>query len=316
MSKEARHHHYLPQCYLRGFVPKEKSSSKITVLDIERKKYFQTGTRNIGGVRDFNRIKAEDIAPDSLENSLSLFEGQAATALRVLNKDKNLSDRTTYAVIMNLIALIGIRHPAMRNRMNDFHAQISKQLMSITLASKERYEDTLRKMKEEGFDVDAHVSYEKMKKFFEGGKYTISASNETHIDFEFKGIDAILPFLFNRGWTLVLTSQDSGPFVTCDRPVSLIWQHPEKFPPIMKHRPGFGMKETEVVFPISQDMALIGAFEIEDEVINANRQFVASINSRIMYFAVSQVYAPNLSFAFQDHAGKLLYGNSILNSWS
>ena len=82
----------------------------------------------------------------------------------------------------------------------------------------------------------------------------------------------------------------------------------------MRYSPGFGMKETELVFPISQDMALIGAFEIENQVINGERQFVASMNSRIMSFAASQVYAPNLSFVFVDNTGKVEDGHSILKS--
>lgn len=285
------------------------------MLDIKQKKYFETGTRVIGGVKDFNRIKVEGLAPDSLENSLSSFEGQVATALRDLDKDKNLDNKTTYAVIMNLIALVGIRHPVMRNHITDFHAQISKKIMAITLATKERWEATLQRMKDDGVDIGEYTSYEKMKEFFESGKYDIVVPNETHIDLELKGIDAILPFLFNRGWNLILASQDTGPFVACDRPVSLTWQYPEKLPPIMRHSPGFGMKETEVVFPISQDMALIGAFEIKHQVMNADRQLVASMNSRIMSFAVSQVYAPNLSFVFVDNTGKLEDGHSILKSW-
>ena len=315
MSKEARHHHYLPQCYLRGFLPKGENSSKIVVLDLKRKKYFETGTRNIGGVKDFNRIKAEGLAPDSLENSLSSFEGQVATALRDIENDKNLDNETTYAVIMNLIALVGIRHPVMRDRITDFHAQISKKLMGMNLVSKKRWEDTLQKMREDGVDIGEHISYEKMKEFFESGKYEITVPNETHFDLEFEGIDAILPFLFNRKWALILASQVTGPIITCDRPVSLTWQYPEKLPPIMRYSPGFGMKETDVVFPVSQNMALLGAFEIESEVINADREFVASMNANIMAFAVSQIYTPDLSFVFLDRRGTLKDGHSILKSW-
>lgn len=315
MAKEARHHHYLPQCYLRGFLPKGEKSSKIAVLDVKRKKYFETGTRNIGGVKDFNRIKVEGLVPDSLENSLSSFEGQVATALRGIENDKNLDNKTTYGVIMNLIALVGIRHPAMRDHITDFHAQISKKLMGINLASKEQWEDTLQKVREDGVDIGEDISYEKMKEFFERGEYNIRVANEAHIDLEFQGIDAVLPFLFNRGWTLIVASQDTGSFVTCDRPVSLMWQYPEKLPPMMRYNPGFGMKGTEVVFPISQDMALIGAFEVEHQVISGDRQFVAAMNGRIMAFATSQVYAPNLSFVFLDNTGKVEDGHSIVKSW-
>lgn len=287
----------------------------VVVLDLKRKKHFETGTRNIGGVKDFNRVKAEGLAPDSLETGFSSFEGQVATALRDLAKNRNLDNKTTYAVMMNLIALVGVRHPVVRNRTADFHAQISEKILAMILSSKERWEATLQRMKDDGVDVGEHTSYEKVKEFFESRQYEIVVPTETHIDLELKGIDAILPFLLNRGWCLVLASEETGPFIGCDRPVSLTWQCPEKLPPIIRQSPGFGMKETEVVFPVSQDMALVGAFEIKHQVVNADKQFVASLNSRIMSFAVSQVYAPNLSFVFVDNTGKLKDGHSILGSW-
>jgi hypothetical protein len=315
VSKEARHHHYLPRCYLRGFRSKNDKPPRIAVLDLKQKKHFETGTRNIGGVRDFNRINVEGLAPDSLENNLSSFEGQVATALRDIGKYKNLDNKTTYAVMMKLIALISVRHPQVRSNWADTEAQIAKLAMGITLATKERYESTLRKIKKDGEEINEDISYEKVKEFFDRGEYDIIVPNESHIDLEFKGVDSVLPFLFNRGWTLVLASQGTGPFVTCDRPVSLTWQYPKKLSPSMKHHPGFGMKETEVLFPITQDMAIIGTFETEHKIISANKPLVASINSKIMAFAISQIYAPDLSFVFLGKNCKLKDGHSILNSW-
>jgi hypothetical protein len=186
--------------------------------------------------------------------------------------------------------------------------------MAIQLSSKERWEDILQKMKCDGVNI-GETSYEEVKKFFESGQYDIIVPNETYIDLEMKGIDAILPFLFNRKWTVIITSGEAGSFITCDRPVSLTWQNPEKLPLFMRHSPGFGMKETEIVFPISQDIAVIGAFEIENQVLNADRNFVACINSRIIAFATSQVYAPDLSFIFVGKDGSIKSGNSIPNSF-
>jgi hypothetical protein len=75
------------------------------------------------------------------------------------------------------------------------------------------------------------------------------------------------------------------------------------------------MKETDVAFPVSQNMALLGAFEIESQVINADREFVASMNANIMAFAISQVYTPDLSFVYLDRSDTLKDGHSILKSW-
>ena len=82
MAKEARHHHYLPQCYLRGFAVGRGKQCRLTVANIAGKNYFETNPRNVGGVRDFNRVQIAGFKPDAIEGMLANFEGQVATALR------------------------------------------------------------------------------------------------------------------------------------------------------------------------------------------------------------------------------------------
>ncbi|MFZ3064317.1 MAG: DUF4238 domain-containing protein [Nitrospirota bacterium] len=67
----ARHHHYLSQCYLKGFTKGDSKKSKLTVIDFREKKLFETTPRNVGGIRDFNRIDIEAIDQNALEKSLS-----------------------------------------------------------------------------------------------------------------------------------------------------------------------------------------------------------------------------------------------------
>jgi hypothetical protein len=83
----------------------------------------------------------------------------------------------------------------------------------------------------------------------------------------------------------------------------------------MRYSPGFGMVKTEIVFPVTKSIAMIGAFEIEDEVIEPQKEFIASINSRIMAFAVSQVYAPDLSFMYLDKSNNIKNGDSVFDWW-
>ena len=78
----ARHHHFLSQCYLRGFTKGNSKKSKLTVIDLLQNKHFETKPRNVGGLRDFNRIDVEGVDPIFLEKSLAEFEGEAARALK------------------------------------------------------------------------------------------------------------------------------------------------------------------------------------------------------------------------------------------
>src|SRR4051812_34396398 len=100
----ARHHHYLSQCYLRGFTQGNLKKSKLTVIDFHKKNHFETTPRNVGGIRDFNRVDIVGVDQNVIESSLAEFEGNAASALRNINEGGSFSgdDRD---LILNLIAL-------------------------------------------------------------------------------------------------------------------------------------------------------------------------------------------------------------------
>jgi len=312
MSKLARHHHYIPQCYLRGFLPIGQKKSKLTVIDLNKRKVFLTGTRGVGGIHDFNRIEADGVSPDSLENSLSSFEGQVATALKKLEEQRTLVDKPIFNIIINFIALLAIRHPLVRTNVANAQATLTKMVLAITLADKERYESTLRKARQDGADIEEDIPYEEMKEIFDSGKYDIVVPNEFHIDMEFKGIDTILHYLFRRGWKLFVADKNAGPFVTCDRPVILEWKHPESVPPFYRNRPGFGLKDIRVIFSVSQNMAMIGEFDTPNKVIVADRGLVSRVNTEVIRFAQSQIYAPDILFSFIGKKGDIRPGSDLL----
>jgi hypothetical protein len=64
---------------------------------------------------------------------------------------------------------------------------------------------------------------------------------------------------------------------------------------------------------VSQNIALIGEFEHNNQTLVGDRHFIAAINTQIVTSAVSQVYAPSLSFNVIDNAGELMSGTDLLN---
>ncbi len=111
----ARHHHYLSQCYLKGFTKGGGKKSKLTTIDLREKKHFETIPRNVGGMRDFNRIDVDGVDQNILENSLAEFEGAAASALRKL-EETAVFEGETKDLILNLIAIAGGKHRAAYHR--------------------------------------------------------------------------------------------------------------------------------------------------------------------------------------------------------
>lgn len=306
----ARHHHFLSQCYLKGFTRGKSKKSKLAVIDLKGRKSFETTPRNVGGVRDFNRVEIEGVDPNHLESELSKFEGQAATALKNLRKTLDFSGETK-VIILNLIALIAVRSPERREHMRQFEAQIAERIMEMTLDSKEMWEGQTSKLEKDNKPKNI-VSYEDAKEFFESKKYTIDVTREHHIRREMVQIDAILPCLFNRQWLLVTSDDNSGPFITTDRPMNISWREPDKVPPLYRSSPGFGLKGTEVYFPISQELALIGKFDGEDKTVSATENLVAILNSKMLFNLNSQIYAPKFDFKFFGKDNNILNGKDLL----
>lgn len=310
-SNIARHHHYLSQFYLKGFTNGRSKKSKLTVIDLKERKRFLTKPRNVGGIRDFNRIDLEGIDPDGLEKDLSKFEGEVATAIKKIEEVRQF-DGENRSLVLNLMAMLTIRHPDMRDNIRQFHVDVMSRMMDLALETKERWEGQVAQMRAAGYDI-GDVTYEDLKKFHDEKQYTINIAREWHIELELKSIGVILAALANRGWILVFRREEVGPLITSDRPILLYWNNPEEIPPLFRHSPGYSMKDTTVYFPLSQDCALVGMFEVDDAVVTADAKYIAHLNTVVMHLSGRQLYCPKLGFEFVGVGGELLTGKDILH---
>ena len=138
MSK-SRHHHYLSQCYLKGFTQGSAKKSKLTVIDLKGKKEFETTPRNVGGMRDFNRVEIEGIDPEVVEKAQSDFEGKVATAIKKVGETFQFSGENK-SLILDLIGMLAIKSPEMREHLAKPQIDIAKKILAMGLESKERWE--------------------------------------------------------------------------------------------------------------------------------------------------------------------------------
>ncbi len=120
------------------------------------------------------------------------------------------------------------------------------------------------------------------------------------------GIEAILPYLDARNWLLVRSTSNSGPFITTDNPVNLSWKEPDKIPPFYRASPGYGLKGTQVYFPVSKNVALVGEFDGPKDIIDGSKELIAALNSKMLLFTYKQVYSPTLNFYFMSKDNVIL----------
>ena len=61
---------------------------------------------------------------------------------------------------------------------------------------------------------------------------------------------------------------------------------------------GHGLGGTEVLFPLSNELALLGTYEGEGGEVDLNREWIAHANYRTATFAERQIYARDADFLF------------------
>jgi Protein of unknown function (DUF4238) len=297
-------HHYVPQCYLSAFAVQRRKARQVQVFDRTDSVSFQSSIRNVGGERNFNRIEVEGRHPEDFERGMAQFESELAPALRRVTQKQSLSDPDDKNYVLNLIALMAARNPSGREVMRDFHERTTKAILSVATSSREVWESQVRQMKASGYlGADQSADYEDARKAVENWHhYRVEVPTERHLIYEVEGMDAILPYLGRRGWMLVKAPANSGGFVTCDEPVALVWSDPPSGRP--RRPPGFGLLNTEVFFPVSPRLAMMGSFNFEeDREHTASDRLVAEMNGATIDFARRQVYARDLHFQYTTKPG-------------
>lgn len=311
----ARKHHWIPQVYLKGFTKDRNKASQLYVVDCVARRSFNTLPANIGAQRDFNRVEVEDHDPNEVESGYSALETQLSGALDRLESSKSFSDTDDRILIFNLIALLAVRNPRMRESMRRSHEHQDKIISSMLVSSKELWEGTIRRAVADGYVKPDHgVSYEAFCDFIERDEYDVVVPTTAHVGQELKLLDGIIPYLAQRQWMLWVAPPESGGFLTCDHPVVLKWDGSvERKPP---SPPGFAMQKSEVVFTLSRTLALSGVFGGPEGAFWANEGIMESINGMIIDNADRQVYATDDTFEYllSSEQGTRT-GNQLLHDW-
>ncbi|WP_194725039.1 DUF4238 domain-containing protein [Noviherbaspirillum malthae] len=310
-TNQARNHHWVPQCYLKGFAKSPSKNAKLYVVDKTSRTSFMASPRNVASARDFNRVDAKGVAPDHVESGYARFESLVAPALRNMSQRYGFGSGGDQNLVLNLIALLAVRTPRMRENVRSFHDQIARKVMSLNVATRERYEASFGRAAEDGYiDKNELVSYEAMKDFVVRGEYNINVGTTHHVANELELAEAVLPLLAKRTWTFIRAGSGTGGFVTSDHPVALQWT--ELKPRGFHSSPGFGLRGTEVLFPVSHDLLMVGEFGGSGGLLEANREQVAFANSALIFHATRQVYARDDKFIYQRYDGELRRGDDLV----
>lgn len=304
---ESHNHHFVPQGYLRHFGSGVGRKAKVAVFDLLTGKRFESLTRNVASRRDFNRIEAEGHHPNALEEAYSQFEGEAVPALERIVRDRGFkgNDRE---LVLNLMALLGIRHPARRDNFDEFLQRIYKATMHQMVRDEATWKSISSKATEAGYvKEDGAVPFEKMKAFIKGGEYDIITHQNEFIRLELETFETLLRCLGDRKWHLYIARDGEPDFITSDHPICLGSTIPRSGP----YGLGFGLKHTYVAFPLTRRAALWGTFEIENACAEVSIAAIAELNRRVISHSQRQVYAKDDQFFYRVN-GDIIGGERLI----
>jgi hypothetical protein len=110
---------------------------------------------------------------------------------------------------------------------------------------------------------DDSATYEEIRDYVTRDEYDVRFGRERFIREELKLLESIPQLVARRRWLIVVAAPGSGGFITCDHPASPAWSDPQ----MQRFPPGLGLHGTQLLLPLSPDVAVVGAFEARETTI-------------------------------------------------
>ena len=295
-SAEPKSHHYVPRFYLRSFTGEK---GKLFAVNRPTGHSFRPPPEGVATENYFNRIELEGMDKNQLEKALAEFEREMGPALARVKEAKSLAKEQDRADILNFMAALALRNPSSRNALSEIHDQMARLHFATQFGNQAAVDQAVSAGMLAAGTTVADIQKVLQDERFPMPKPLIMA-------FEIDMHDAVTKKLWSRKWQIVEAKE--GTFVTTDDPICLRWKD-GKGPGGLS--PGFGLKETEVIFALSPTVCLRGSFEGKEDVIEADADVVGEINSLIIGNARNQVYARDHEFKFKDDTGEMRSGATL-----
>ena len=296
MNSTARNHHYLTQAYLAAFTDTESKDGQFCVLDLHGGTCFRTSPKNVAVERDFNRIEIEGKPPDVLEQALAPFEGRAVQAIRNVNQSKTFPTDEDWSYIINFLCLFAVRNPQLRKSFNDSRELTMHVIGDLLVLNEKIWAHHLRKAQEAGYVGENSVPFEEVKRFVKERNYHIEFAPGGNLRVEFRTFDKLLQILGQRTWSLLVAPSSGPSFICSDHPVALSWKDSGDHGPV-----GYGLKNTQVFFPIGPRTAFYGVHEDPlRSVVNLKPVQVAIMNKMVEQSAERHVFSKTNTMSLWD----------------
>lgn len=299
-----RKHHYVPASYLQSFTPSGTRSDYLWVHDYEDKKSFRSKPDGVGHERDLYRFRSNPDTEMDMDIEVALAKVDADGAGVIAELDETFGgpetedevgelDPADMVVLLHYACIMYLRNPAFRRSLAALASSQASLLMrfdSLKYAGPDEFRAELKRM---GIELPEGLGAAEVLSHLQSPGFRVEIDDPDWLLLEsFSAEEEILKLLGERQWTLWVTDEERGYFVTSDRPMILIWDspHPDGI------LPGFAHRDTHVIFPLTKRLLLYGSHKRDGSLLEAKRELVG-INNYVMVSTCDRfVYSASESF--------------------
>jgi hypothetical protein len=304
----AERHHYVPQFYLRGFV-KDPKHPRLFAIDTTERKVFHPSPKDVAVELNFHTIDISGKPSDVVETTMSEMESMFAPAVARIRESQSLASDEDRGLLFTFMAFLLIKNPRMRSRISKPLGDLALYTMQMEASDPESWNRKMEQAKREGTIAQGADTEQLRRLLLQGDAFKVGLSVAAHLYFEFRAIDFIAKMLEQRHWMLLRAPQNKTGFITSDNPVTLTWYDQEGTP----YPPGLGLPNTQLLFPIANELGLMGTFEYRSQTLAGDDAAIAGFNGNTIIYRNRQVYARDSEFLYQmKHNTTLMRGLELL----
>jgi hypothetical protein len=301
MANRPRKHHYVPSFYLAGFTMSGSDEDRLNVFDHGQIKTWPTTPRNAGHARDFYAIDlGPDVDPAYFESEvLARVEGEASRVIQTAVKTERLPERPDFDVLLNFVAVMAARTPRIRRlvgQVTDLFVKASVQSLVATDEGRQQFRNYCQDASIEQNDDEA----EQMRHFILSSEYEVDLDQTSHVQKIVELVDAMLPLLAQRHWSLGIAAPGVPDFVCSDAPVS--GAPTNRFG--SEDEMHLANQHTLLSMPLTRRAVLLGCYEERPSMFYASEFGVLSMNAMTIAEA-KYVYYGEDDFAYLGSDKKL-----------
>lgn len=243
---QPRRHHYVPKLYLKNFTLKREELDRLWVFDQEAVRQWPATPQGAAHSRDFYQIE-DDQDPMAVEKWFSGFESEAAPVLNDIINSCRLPPVASkeFGYFVTFLALQIGRVPHIRETLEKFFDDVKKK------------QDFAARVA--GCDPGPFPDFDQT----------------WHVETIMENAEVLRPLLWMRQWSLWTVANETPDLICSDNPVGLTWTIPDTGP----WPPGFGLRNTQVTFPLTRRIMIVGSFEGQPDGLTMNDKDVAIANS-------------------------------------